>query len=152
MPLKVAWKMWAWDESHGFNGNPETFGYPSFVFYLQFLGQAILFLWLKLTGAIHSTLDFRVLYALDKTAFVLVGRAIDARFGAALVPVTYVPARRLANAAAGWAAALVVTLLPALVLRATEVEVDLPLALFVTLGCVQSLRLLERVTMRDAIW
>src|SRR5262249_15970360 len=69
-----------------------------------------------------------------------------------LVPVTYVLARRLANAAAGWAAALVVTLLPALVLRATEVEVDLPLALFVTLGCVQSLRLLERVTMRDAIW
>ncbi len=151
-PVKVAWTLWAWDESHGFDGNPRTFGYPSLVFYLQFLGQALLFVGLKLAGAIHSALDFRVLYALDKTWFILIGRAITALFGAGLVPATYALARRMAGAPAGWAAALLVALMPALVLRATEIEVDLPLAFFVTLGCVQALRLLDRPTVRNGVW
>jgi tetratricopeptide (TPR) repeat protein len=151
-PIRVAWSLWAWGEAHGFDGNPHTFGYPSLVFYLHFIGQAILFVWLRLVGAIHSTTDFRVLYALDKTSFMLVGRTLSALFAAGLVPATYALARRLSGAAAGWAAAALVALAPALVLRATEVEVDLPLALFVTLGCVQALRLLERPTMRNGVW
>jgi hypothetical protein len=151
-PVRVAWSMWAWGEPHGFDGNPHTFGYPSLVFYLHFLGQALLLGWLRLVGAIHSGVDARVLYALDKTGFMLVGRALSALFGAALVPATYVLARRLAGKPAAWAAALLVVLAPALVLRATEVEVDLPLAFFVTLGCVQALRLLEQPTLRNGIW
>jgi dolichyl-phosphate-mannose-protein mannosyltransferase len=151
-PMRVAWSMWAWDGPHGFDGNPHTFGYPSLVFYLDFIGQALLYAWLKLTGAVHSATDFRVLYALDKTSFMLIGRAISALFGAGLVPASYGLARRLAGAPAGWAAAVLVALAPALVLRATEVEVDLPLAFFVTLGCVQALRLLERPTLRNGVW
>ena len=80
-PVKIAWSMWAWGESHGFDGNPHAFGYPSLVFYFHFVGQALLFVWLRLVGAIQSTADFRVLYALDKTSFMLVGRAISALFG-----------------------------------------------------------------------
>jgi hypothetical protein len=151
-PVRVAWSMWAWGEPHGFDGNPHTFGYPSLIFYLHFLGQALLLGWLRLVGTIHTSTDARVLYALDKTAFMLVGRTISALFGAALVPATYALARRLAGKPAAWAAALLVALAPALVLRATEVEVDLPLAFFVTLGCLQALRLLERPTTRNGLW
>jgi hypothetical protein len=151
-PLRVAWKLWAWGESHGFDGNPRTFSYPSLVFYLHFLGQALLFAGLRLAGTIHSALDFRVLYAIDKSAFVLVGRAISALFGAGLVPATYALTRRLAGKAAGWAAALLVAAAPVLVLRSTEIEVDLPLAFFATLGCVQALRLLDRPTTSNSVW
>jgi tetratricopeptide (TPR) repeat protein len=164
-PLKVAWKLWAFGPHAAFSGNPHFFKYPSFTIYLQFVGQALLYVGLALTGRIHSTLDFRVLYQLDPTPFAMAGRLITAAFGAATAPVTFLlverllagrrsresapgaPGAALATGAA-WTAALLVALNPWLLARSQEIEVDLPMAFFVGLAAYLALRLGERASVR----
>ncbi len=150
-PLRVAWDMWGWDSGHGFDLNPHFFRYPSLVIYLQFVAQKFMYLVLRLTGQVRSPIDLRILWATDKTPFFLVGRTLTALFGAGLVPATFMLARRMSGSAPAWAAAILVAVNPLLISRAQEVEVDIPLAFFVTLGCALALRLLERADRRALI-
>src|SRR5262249_46936272 len=101
-PFWKAWDIWGWGPSRHFDLNPHFFTYPSLVVYLQMLGQALLYLALGLTGRIHSALDFRILYELDKTPFIIAGRSITAILGAA----TVMPVYALAWRAGGRAAAI----------------------------------------------
>jgi hypothetical protein len=121
------------------------------VIYLQFAGQALLFAAMRLVGAVRSLLDYRVLWATDPTPFFLTGRAITALFGAAMAPAALALGRRLAGNRAGWLAGLLVAIHPVLLARSQEIEVDIPLALFVTLGCVQALRLREQPLRGEAV-
>jgi hypothetical protein len=148
-PFKKSWDMWGWGPSRHLDFNPHFFNYPTFYFYVQFLGQGLLFLILKLRGVIHSALDFRVLYALDKTSFYWMGRGISALCGTLTVPVTFWLGRRAAGARAGVAAALLVAVNQVHIVKSQAIEVDVPLTLLATVCCLFSLRILAAPRRRD---
>src|SRR5262249_26120177 len=108
MALKKAWEMWGFGSvwgfgpPRGFDPNPHWFQYPSLMMYLQLGVQALLFATLRLFGVVHSALDLRALYVLDKTPFYLAGRALTVCFGVA----TILPVWSLARRAAGVPAAI----------------------------------------------
>ena len=150
-PFKEAWEMWGWGPQRGLDLNPHFFKYPSLTLYLQFLVQGILYVVMRAGGIISSAPDFRALLAADPTPFYRCGRAVTALFGAA----TVFPAFELARRAAGpWAAvvagALVAVSMP-LIAKSQVIEVDVPLAFFVTLGLLGSLELSERPGLRKAL-
>jgi 4-amino-4-deoxy-L-arabinose transferase-like glycosyltransferase len=142
-PFKKAWPMWGWEPGTRFDLNPHFFNYPTLYFYLQFLGQGLLFLFLRVLGRVHSVLDYRVLYTLDKTPFYLVGRSITAAFGAATVLVTYQVGRRVGGAATGVLAALLLAVNAVHIAKCQVIEVDVPLTFFLMLTLLYALRILE---------
>jgi hypothetical protein len=150
-PFKKAWDMWGWGPSRGLDLNPHFFNYPTLFFYVQFLGQGLLFVVLKASGHIASALDFRVLYELDKTSFYLLGRSIAALCGAATVAATFAVARR---AAGSWAAAMAASLVAVNQMHITKsqaIEVDVPMTLLSTLCMLFALRIAAGGGRRDYI-
>src|SRR2546426_7737683 len=107
-PFKKSWEMWGWGQDRSFDPNPHFFNYPTFYFYVQFVGQGILYLLLKIGGVVHNTLDYRVLYALDKTPFYVMARSISALVGGATVLVTFGIGRRLGGLAVAVVASVLV--------------------------------------------
>jgi len=152
IPFKRAWEMWGWAPGRHLDLNPHFFRYPTLTIYLQFLGQGLLYVLLHLFAGVASVLDFRLLYELDKTPFFLMGRGITLLMGTATVLPAYFLARRVAGQAAAVAAAFLVAVNPALVGKSQTIEVDVPLTLFVTLGCLLAVRLGESQLRRDCLW
>jgi hypothetical protein len=148
-PFKKSWEMWGWGPRKGLDLNPHFFNYPTFYFYLQFLGQGFLFLVLKATGQVASVLDFRVLYELDKTPFYILGRGISALFGTATIAVTFAVARRVAGTWAGAIAAFLVAINHTHITKSQAIEVDVPMTLFSTLCTYFALRIAGGGTRRD---
>ncbi|HKQ57931.1 MAG TPA: glycosyltransferase family 39 protein, partial [Candidatus Eisenbacteria bacterium] len=145
-PFKIAWRMWGWGPDRAFDPNPHWFKYPGLTIELQLLGQALLFLALRIAGAIHSTVDFRILHELDPTAFYLTGRGITALLGAATVIPVFLLARRAAGRGAAIAAGLLVAVNPGLIAKSQVIEVDVPLTLLVAASLLAAVRLAERLT------
>jgi 4-amino-4-deoxy-L-arabinose transferase-like glycosyltransferase len=150
-PFKKAWPMWGWEPGTRFDLNPHFFNYPTLFFYLQFLGQGLLFLILKISGHVHSILDYRVLYTLDKTPFYLMGRSITALFGAATVLVTYQVGRRVGGAAGGVLAALLLAVNAVHISKCQVIEVDVPLTFFAMLTLLYALHILENPRPRNYV-
>ena len=150
-PFKSAWGMWGWGPARSFSLDPHFFRYPGLTIYFQFAGQAALYVLLSIAGVVRSSLDFRALYVMDKTPFYLMGRAITVLLGAAVVWPAFRLARDARGVAAGFAAAALVALEPGLIEKARVIEVDVPLALFVTLGVVQAVRLARARTRGNAL-
>ncbi len=147
-PFKKSWQMWGWGPTHKFDPNPHFFNYPTLFFYVQFLGQALLLAILRLAGEVHSILDYRVLYALDKTPFYLLGRGISALFGAATVLITFGLGRRVAGTAAGVAAAVLVAINQPHIAKSQFIEVDVPMTALATLCALFAVRILEKPARR----
>lgn len=147
-PLHKAWGLWGWGPDRAFDPNPHFFDYPSLTIYLQFLVQGLLYLGLRISGGIHSTLDFRTRYFLDKSLFLIAGRYISVLFGTATVWVTY----RLGRRAGGGIAAAVSGFLLAVsayhIARSQMVEVDVPVTFFLVLSLWFTLRLAEKPDVR----
>ncbi|HET6350045.1 MAG TPA: hypothetical protein VFH88_13280, partial [Candidatus Krumholzibacteria bacterium] len=80
-PLRVAVSMWGWVTGQPTTLNPSFFNYPSLSFYLHFLIQGILFLVLKLTGAMASVADWRFLYLTDPTPQYVAARLLGVTLG-----------------------------------------------------------------------
>jgi hypothetical protein len=150
-PFKTAWTMWGWGPGHGLDLNPHWFRYPGLIIDLQFLGQGLLYLLLRATGAVHSTLDYRVLQQLDKTPFYLMGRSLTALLGALTVLPVFHLARRVAGRGPAVAAALLVAVSPPLIAKSQVIEVDAPLTLFVAWGLLAAVGLADALTRRRAI-
>jgi 4-amino-4-deoxy-L-arabinose transferase-like glycosyltransferase len=160
-PFKSAWDMWGWGPGREFSLHPRFFRYPSLTFYLQFIAQAVLFTGMWITGQIHSAIDFRVLYELDKTPFYVTGRTITALFGAATAPLVAVIARRIALAGgaprdgstfAAVIAGLATALNGPLIAKSQEIEVDVPLTCLVAVAVLIAFRLLERPSLGNSLW
>ena len=147
-PFKKSWDMWGWGPKPP-DLNPHFFNYPSFYFYVQFLGQGVLYLFLKLQGVVDSTLDYRVLYALDKTPFYLLGRSITALCGAATVLVTFAIGRRIGGSAVAVLAAGLVAVNQTHIEKSQVIEVDVPMTLLSLLCCFFALRILDGKRRRD---
>lgn len=148
-PFKKSWEMWGWGPSRQLDLNPHFFNYPTLYFYVQFLGQGLLYLVLKLRGVIDSTLDYRTLYALDKTSFYLMARGISALCGALTVLVTFWVGRRAGGVRTGAIAALLVAINQVHIVKSQVVEVDVPLTLQSTVCCLFALRILSSPRRRD---
>lgn len=148
-PLNRAWRMWGFGEQYGFDLNPHFFNYPSLTLYVQFLGIAVLFLILKISGVIGSLLDFRVMWILDPTAFVLFGRVITVLFSVATVLATYRLCRRAIGLPAAVAAGFLLAIHPFHIEKSQVIEVDVPLTFFVVLTLSLLLRLRSSPTLRN---
>jgi 4-amino-4-deoxy-L-arabinose transferase-like glycosyltransferase len=149
-PFKVAWKMWGWGPGH-FDLNPHWFKYPGLTIDLQFLGQGLLYLLLSVFGQVRSTVDFRILHQLDPSAFYLLGRSMTAILGALTVIPVFLLARRVAGSGAAIAAAVLVAVSPALIVKSRVIEVDAPLTLMVAWGLLAAVRLSEGLTIARAL-
>lgn len=144
VPLKRAWMMWGWGPQLPFDLNPHFFNYPSLYLYIQLLGQAVLYGILTAIGSVGSTIDFQLLYVLDKTPFYLMGRGITALLGSATIPLVYLIGRRIGGPLTAAGAALLLTLNPEHIAESKLVSVDVPLTFFVTLTLLYCLRLADR--------
>ena len=144
VPLTKAWKMWGWGEGNELDLNPHFFNYPTLVLYTQFIGQGLLYLGMRVAGAVGSVFDFQVLYIIDKTPFVLLARLITAAFGTATVWVTYLAGRRAAGELAGLSASLFLAVSTFHMERCRMIEVDVPLLFFTMLSFLFILRILEK--------
>ena len=151
IPFRRAWDLWGWGIFRHFDLNPHFFKYPSLVIYLQFLGQACLFGLMRVTGAIHSAVEYYALYLIDPSPFFVTARTITTVLGV----LTLLPAWALARRVAGPRAALVTVLLlavhPTLIAKAQVVEVDIPLTFFLTWGLWLAVDLQQRPTLRAAV-
>jgi len=133
-PLNKAWKMWGFGEQYGFDLNPHFFNYPSLTIYLQFFGIGVLFLILKISGVVASLLDFRVMWILDPTPFVLFGRIITVCFSVATVFAVYRLCRRAIGLPAAVAAGFLLAIHPYHIEKSQVIEVDVPLTFFTVLA------------------
>ncbi|UCE01856.1 MAG: glycosyltransferase family 39 protein [Candidatus Latescibacterota bacterium] len=150
-PFKKSWPMWGWGDDQPFDLNPHFFNYPSFYFYTQFVGQGLLFLILRAAGAIESVLDYRVLYALDKTSFYVMGRSITVLFATATVLVTFLVGRRVRGVSAGAIAAFLVAVNEVHIRKSQVIEVDVPLTLLVMCTLLFALRILDDPRTRNYV-
>lgn len=116
--------------------NPHFFDYPGFYIYLQAgvaAGQFLL-------GAMDGT--WRSLDEVSAADFYILGRAVTAVFGILTVVLVWAVARRL-HAVAGLMAALLLAVNPLHVRESHFVLTDVPMAFFVTLTLLCSVRAVE---------
>ena len=150
-PFKKAWPMWGFGPDHVLDLNPHFFNYPTLYFYVQWLGQGLLYLLLRAFGEVHSVMDYRVLYELDKTPFYIMGRTITVLFAAGTVLVTFLLGRRVHSNAVGVLAGFLVAVNAYHVTKSQVVEVDVPLTFFVMLTLYFAVRVLEEPTWRHSL-
>jgi len=150
-PLRRAWGMWGWGPESRFDLNPHFFNYPSLAIYVQFGGQFILLIFMKIFGAIDSTLDFRTLYITRPTAIFLVGRAITALFGIGTVWFTYLIGRRIGGRMVAIPAAILLAVNTVHIANSQMVSVDVPLTFFIMAFFWAVLRLLESPVQKNYI-
>ncbi len=136
----------------GLDLNPHFFKYPSLTFYSNFIVQAVWFLWLSLTGVASSLNDFRQILSQHLDWAVLLGRWLQAVTGALVVIPTFLLARRLAGAWAGWIAAALVAVIPVAVTESRLVGPDMALTLFAAAALVAATRIAERGERSDYLW
>ena len=142
-PLRVAWSMAKWGEPNPPDLNPHFFNYPSFTFYAQLATHGALYAVLKTAGRVDSPLDYRVLYILNKTPFVVAGRLLSVLFALATVWLVFVIGRRVGGNWVGLPAALLLAINTFHISRSQMIEVDIPLTFFVTLALLCALRIVE---------
>jgi 4-amino-4-deoxy-L-arabinose transferase-like glycosyltransferase len=143
-PFKKAWAMWRWGQPGGPDFNPHFFNYSSLTIYLQWVAQSVLYLGMRLIGAIGSSVDFQMSYLLEKTPFYVAGRLVTALFGIATVGIVYREGRRLTGSLAASVAALLLAVNTFHVSKCQVIEVDVPLAFLVTLALFLMVRLVDR--------
>jgi 4-amino-4-deoxy-L-arabinose transferase-like glycosyltransferase len=151
-PLREAWGIWGWGANDTFDLNPHFFHYPSLTIYAQFIGQAILYLGMRMMHVVDSTLGFRVQYVVDQTPFLLVGRLITVLFSIASVWIIYRTGKKIGGRPAAVTAALLLAVNAFHISKSQVVEVDVPLAFFVVLTFWFLVRLIGKPTMKSYIF
>lgn len=148
-PLHIAWQMWGWDRSGAINLNPEFFNYPSLTFYVHFVAQGVLYLTMKLTGAIENTSDWWVMYMTDPTPLFLTARFINVVFGVGTAWIVFRTANLLGATSAALAALALIAVNPFHIARSQMVEVDVPLTFFSALALYEAGQIATRGRKRD---
>jgi len=149
-PVREAIGFWGKPGQH-IDLNPHFFKYPSFSFYLHFVVQSAIYLWLSLIGKVGSLADFRQLLEQDLGSAVLWGRVLSAAVGAsALFPVAML-GRQLGGRAVGLMAALLLAVLPLAVLESQLVSPDVVLLTATAWGLAFATRYATSGRRTDAI-
>ncbi|MBI1813807.1 MAG: glycosyltransferase family 39 protein [Deltaproteobacteria bacterium] len=116
--------------------NPHYFWHPSFMLYTTAVAVR-LFAWND--GPV------------DPTRVVLIGRVVNATFGALTIPLTFLLGRAIAGSAVGLGAAALLTVAPLPVFCSHYLKEDAPLTFWIVAAAVAALRLTRRGTTRDYI-
>jgi hypothetical protein len=75
-PMKKAFEMWDWDNGK-INLDPETAGWPSLSFYINFLLQLFHYAIGHLFGEFENRYDYFVAFKLDPTQVTLISRGLS---------------------------------------------------------------------------
>lgn len=150
-PFKRSWPMWGWGPDASLDLNPHFFNYPTLYFYVQFIGQGLLYVVLRVFGVVDSVLDYRVLYALDKTPFYLMGRSLTVLFAAGTVLVTYRLGAHVRGFTAGVVAALLVAVNHVHITKSQVIEVDVPLTFFLVTCVYFCVRILSEPNLKHYV-
>jgi 4-amino-4-deoxy-L-arabinose transferase-like glycosyltransferase len=151
LPLRKAWDMAGWGIPRGVDMNPHFFHYPGLVLYIQLAGQVLLYLMMKIFGAVDSTTDYLILYIVRKTPFYLMGRTITALFGIATVWLTYMTGRAVSGRRVGIGAAVLLAVNTVHISHSQVVGVDVPLTCFVMLALWTFLRIVDTSSLRNSL-
>ena len=146
VPVRKAWGMWNWDAG-AFDFNPHFFGYPSFYFYVQWLGQVAYLAIGIVVGWFQTSADLRIAYRLDISPFILLGRAISVGASLATIWGVFRLGQMLNVGKPVWAA-LIFGILPASVSLSRLILVDVPLTLFTILALVSMTGIVTHSTRR----
>lgn len=125
--------------------NPHYFVYPAFQMYLLFFSYGLLYLVLRVAGAVESLEGFKLLFLSDPTVFYRVGRSLTALFGAGSVLLLFALGRRLyGSLAVGLLAACSLAVHPVDVRHGHYVTADVPMTCLLLLALVFLAPTLER--------
>ncbi|MFC1799799.1 tetratricopeptide repeat protein [Candidatus Eisenbacteria bacterium] len=150
-PWRQAWEMWGF-EAGRLDFNPHFFHYPALSFYIQWLGQALIYLAGRASGAFSSPRDMLAAFETDPYRFFVMGRLITSLFGIASLYLIYKLARDLYSPVAGLLAALFLAFNFSHISRGQLITTDIPLVFFVLLAFIPILRIATRGNRRHYIW
>lgn len=151
-PLREAWDMWGWGLDRGVDLNPHFFKYPSFAINLQFAAQGLMYVAMKISGAIDSAIAFHLLYLRDKTPLFVLGRLLNVLFGVGTVALVFAFGRRTEGFVAAVAGAFWLAVIALHVSRSQMIEVDVPLSFFTMLTLWFLLRAMEDRSVRSYVY
>lgn len=150
-PWRQAWDMWGL-ETGRLDFNPHFFHYPALTFYIQWLGQALIYLAGRASGAFSSPRDMLAAFEADPYRFFVVGRLISSLFGIASVYVVYRLGKRLYSSSAGLLAALFLAFNFSHISRGRMITTDIPLVFFILLAFIPILKIASEGRRRHYIW
>ena len=150
-PWRQAWEMWGTGTGR-FDFNPHFFNYPAFSFYIQWAGQALVYIAGRVTGEFSSTRDMLMAFEASPDRFILTGRLITSLFGIASIYLIYRVGRDVFSRVAGLAAALFLALNFSHIRRGQFIATDVPLVFFILLAFIPIYRIARDGSRRHYIW
>ncbi len=150
-PWRQAWEMWGF-ETGRLDFNPHFFHYPAFTFYIQWLGQALIYLAGRLSGEFTSPHHMQAAIEASPYRFIVVGRAITSLFGIASIYLVYRLGKDISSRAIGLLAALFLAFNFSHISRGQFITTDIPLVFFVLLAFIPILRIATQGRHRHYIW
>jgi len=150
-PWRQAWEMWGF-ETGKLDFNPHFFHYPALTFYIQWLGQALIYLAGRASGAFSSPQHMLAAFEADPYRFFVVGRLITSLFGIASIYLVYRLGKDLYSPAAGMVAALFLAFNFSHISRGLLITTDIPLVFFILLAFILILRIANQGHRKHYIW
>jgi len=150
-PWRQAWQMWGF-ETGKLDFNPHFFHYPALTFYIQWLGQAAIYLAGRISGAFASPYDMLAACEAEPYRFIVTGRLITSLFGIASIYVVYRLGRDIYSPIAGLLAALFLAFNLSHASRGQLITTDIPLVFFVLLAFIPILRIAREGKSKHYIW
>lgn len=151
-PFYRAWGMWNWSDGSGLDFDPHFYRYPSLVFYVQWLLQAIHVGLAALRGGGDALVGIPAAFVVDHGPMLRLARTVGAVFGVATVAGTFALGRALGGRSVGVIASLAVAVNALLIRQAQMIDVDTASACFVTWGLWACVRIAQRGEGRDYRW
>ncbi len=121
-------------------------------YYLLLVEYGIYFVWLKLTGVVHTSADFARDFVRDPSALYYMGRVTAAAFGALTIAVVFAVTRKAYSVSAAFIAAIFIGANALHVDLSHRIGVDVPLAFLTAAALYFALRLAIDGTARDYRW
>lgn len=150
-PWRQAWGMWGF-ETGRFDFNPHFFNYPAFTFYIQWIGQALIYLVGKVSGTFAFRQDMLAAFEADPYRFYFVGRLITSLFGIASVYLIYRLGKEFFSPAIGLLAAFFLAFNFFHIRRGQLITTDIPLVFFILLAFIPIWKIATEGSRRHYIW
>lgn len=147
-PFREAFDMWGWHPRTPVDLNPHFFNYPSLVIYIHFLVNGAAFVVMRAAGSVADATGFLVMEITAPGGMIMAARLVGVAFAVATVFALYRLGRRSIGRDAGVVAAGLLAVNLYHLDRSRMIEVDVPLAFFVTAALVAILGVLDSPTRR----
>ena len=132
-PWRQAWEMWGF-RAGKLDFNPHFFNYPALTFYIQWIGQALIYLVGRVSGAFSSPQHMLLSFEDNPYRFFMVGRLITSLFGIASIYLLYKLGKDIVSPVVGMLAALFLAFNFFHIRRGQLITTDVPLVFFILLA------------------